>query len=74
MCCINGAARENRTLMILLSSADLADASFSIILVPEEGLEPSKLSPHDFESCMYTNFITLANFTYLSFDLLIIMK
>ena len=28
------------------------------ILVGEEGVEPSSLSAHDFESCMFANFIT----------------
>ncbi len=37
----------------------------SSILVPEVGLEPTSLAAHDFESCMFANFITLAYF-YLS--------
>ena len=31
-------------------------------MVPEEGLEPSCLAAHDFESCVYPNFTTPANF------------
>ena len=34
--------------------------SLSLILVPEEGLEPSSLARHDFESCAYTNSATPA--------------
>ena len=30
------------------------------LAVPEVGLEPTSLSAHDFESCMFANFITLA--------------
>ena len=30
------------------------------VLVPEVGLEPTNLAAHDFESCMFTNFITPA--------------
>lgn len=29
-------------------------------MVPEEGLEPSNLAVHDFESCVYTSFTTPA--------------
>lgn len=29
-------------------------------MVPEEGLEPSSLAAHDFESCAYTNSATPA--------------
>ena len=29
-------------------------------MVPKEGVEPSWVSPHDFESCVYTNFTTSA--------------
>ncbi len=30
-------------------------------MVPEVGLEPTRLAAHDFESCVYTNSTTLAN-------------
>ena len=37
-----------------------------IFIVPEEGLEPSRLAPHDFESCVYTNSTTPAMHIYYS--------
>lgn len=33
-----------------------------LIMVPEERLELSCLSAHDFESCVYTNFTTRAKY------------
>ena len=33
---------------------------FYINVVPEVGLEPTCLAAHDFESCVYTSFTTLA--------------
>lgn len=33
----------------------------SSLLVPEEGLEPSRLAAYDFESYVYTNFTTPAH-------------
>ena len=33
----------------------------TFLLVPEVGLEPTNLAAHDFESCMFTNFITPAS-------------
>ncbi len=32
--------------------------------MPEEGLEPSSLAAHDFESCVFANFITRAQYTF----------
>ena len=36
-------------------------------IVPEEGLEPSRLAPHDFESCVYTNSTTPALLNHLCY-------
>ena len=39
---------------------------FVLLSVPREGVEPSCLATHDFESCAYTNSATEAIFTFVT--------
>ncbi len=38
-----------------------------LLLVPGVGLEPTRLAPHDFESCMFANFIIPADIVIAGF-------